>query len=89
MNRLESIATNKQTVQADDPYISNQTFTYKRIRLVICRFAKLISRIHTEKPMKKIAILAALAALLGTSLGGCIIVPGDGGYHHHRDYYRY
>ncbi|SAL11854.1 hypothetical protein AWB67_00134 [Caballeronia terrestris] len=39
--------------------------------------------------MKKIAILAALAALLGTALGGCIIVPGDGGYHHHRDYYRY
>lgn len=39
--------------------------------------------------MKKIAILAALAALLGTSLGGCIIVPGDGGYHHHRDDYRY
>ncbi|SAK91365.1 hypothetical protein AWB81_04907 [Caballeronia arationis] len=40
--------------------------------------------------MKKIAILAALAALLGTSLGGCIIVPDGGGYgyHHHHDWYR-
>jgi hypothetical protein len=38
--------------------------------------------------MKKLAILAALAVLLGASLGGCIIVPdgGGGGYHHHRDW---
>jgi hypothetical protein len=34
--------------------------------------------------MKRLAILATLAVLLGSSLGGCIIVP-DGGYHHHYD----
>jgi len=35
--------------------------------------------------MKRLAILATLAVLLGSTLGGCIVVP-DGGYHHH-DYY--
>ncbi|SAK93174.1 hypothetical protein AWB71_01006 [Caballeronia peredens] len=39
--------------------------------------------------MKKLAILAALGVLLSSALSGCIVVPGDGGYHHHRDYYRY
>ncbi|KAF1028587.1 MAG: hypothetical protein GAK40_00877 [Burkholderia plantarii] len=41
--------------------------------------------------MKRIALLATLAVLLGTSLTGCIVVPdgGGGGYHHHHDYYRY
>jgi hypothetical protein len=40
--------------------------------------------------MKKIAILIALGALLGTALSGCIVVPaeGGGGYYHHHDYYR-
>ncbi|AJW98637.1 MULTISPECIES: hypothetical protein [Burkholderia] len=38
--------------------------------------------------LKRIALLASLAVLLGSTLGGCIVVP-DGGYHHHRDYYRY
>jgi hypothetical protein len=43
-----------------------------------------------EKPMKKLAILAVLGFVLGSSLSGCIVVPGgDGGYHHHHDYYRY
>lgn len=37
--------------------------------------------------LKRIALLASLAVLLGSTLGGCIVVP-DGGYHHH-DYYRY
>lgn len=40
--------------------------------------------------MKRIAALAALAALLGCGLGGCIVVPDGGYHHHHRDYdYRY
>ncbi|WP_129572343.1 hypothetical protein [Caballeronia glathei] len=69
--------------------ISNHTITYKRTRLVILRIAKLASRIHTEKPMKKLAILAALSVLLGSALSGCIVVPAGDGYHHHRDYYRY
>lgn len=39
--------------------------------------------------MKKLAILAVLSVVLGSTLSGCIILPGDGGgYHHHRDYYR-
>ncbi|VXB31210.1 conserved hypothetical protein [Burkholderia sp. 8Y] len=38
--------------------------------------------------MKKLAILAVLSVVLGSTLSGCIIVPGDGGYHHHHDYYR-
>ncbi|WP_260865672.1 hypothetical protein [Burkholderia gladioli] len=38
--------------------------------------------------LKRIALLASLAVLLGSTLGGCIVVP-DGGYHHHHDYYRY
>lgn len=38
--------------------------------------------------MKRLAILAALSILLGSTLGGCIVVPDGGGYHHH-DYYRY
>jgi hypothetical protein len=37
--------------------------------------------------MKRLAILAALAVLLGSSLSGCIVVPDGGGYHHHGDYY--
>jgi hypothetical protein len=37
--------------------------------------------------MKRLAILAALALVLGSSLGGCIVVPDGGGYHHHSDYY--
>ncbi|WP_274000975.1 hypothetical protein [Burkholderia sp. FERM BP-3421] len=40
--------------------------------------------------MKRIAVLAALAIVLGSVLGGCIVVPEGGGYYHHRDnYYRY
>ncbi|SEB59879.1 hypothetical protein SAMN05445871_0678 [Paraburkholderia caballeronis] len=38
--------------------------------------------------MKRLAAFAILAALVGTSLGGCIVVP-DGGYHHHHDGYYY
>ncbi len=39
---------------------------------------------------KRIAILASLAVLLGSTLGGCIVVPdGGGGWHHHHDDYRY
>ncbi|WP_277957410.1 hypothetical protein [Burkholderia plantarii] len=38
--------------------------------------------------LKRIALLATLALVLGSTLGGCIIVPDGGGYHHH-DYYRY
>jgi hypothetical protein len=38
--------------------------------------------------LKRIALLAILALVLGSTLGGCIIVPDGGGYHHH-DYYRY
>ncbi len=38
--------------------------------------------------MKRIAVLAALAVVLGSVLGGCIVVP-DGGYYHRHDYYRY
>lgn len=36
--------------------------------------------------MKRIALLAALAVVLGSALGGCIVVP-DGGYYHHSGYY--
>jgi hypothetical protein len=37
--------------------------------------------------MKRLALLATLAVLIGSSLGGCIVVP-DGGYHHRGgDYY--
>ncbi|KLU27047.1 lipoprotein [Caballeronia mineralivorans PML1(12)] len=39
--------------------------------------------------MKRLAILATLALLLGSALGGCIIVPDGGGYHHHDYYGRY
>jgi hypothetical protein len=39
--------------------------------------------------MKRIAVLAALALVLGSMLGGCIVVPEGGYYHHHDDYYRY
>jgi hypothetical protein len=39
--------------------------------------------------MKRIAVLAALALVLGSTLGGCIVVPEGGYYHHHDDYYRY
>jgi hypothetical protein len=38
--------------------------------------------------MKRLAILVTLAVLLGSTLGGCIVVP-DGGYHHHDYYGRY
>jgi hypothetical protein len=38
--------------------------------------------------MKKLAILAVLSVVLGSTLSGCIIVPDGGGYHHHHDYYR-
>jgi hypothetical protein len=40
--------------------------------------------------MKKLFILASIAVLLGSALGGCIVVPdggGGGGYHHHYDHY--
>ena len=36
--------------------------------------------------MKRLALIAALAVLVGSSLGGCIVLPDGGGYHHHRDY---
>ena len=39
--------------------------------------------------MKRLAIFATLAVLLGSALGGCIIVPDGGGYHHHDHYGRY
>ncbi|WP_277396174.1 hypothetical protein [Burkholderia sp. Ac-20379] len=39
--------------------------------------------------LKRIALLASLAVLLGSTLSGCIVVPDGGGYHHHHDYYRY
>ncbi len=39
--------------------------------------------------MKRIAVLAALAIVLGSVLGGCIVVPEGGYYHHRDDYYRY
>jgi hypothetical protein len=68
--------------------ISKNTFSYKRTRLVIFQIATLNSRIHTEKTMKRLAILAALSVLLGSALGGCIVVPDGGGYHHHDYYYR-
>jgi hypothetical protein len=87
-HRSSQITRLSKATRPPDSNISNPTFAYKRTRLVICRLAKLASRIHTEKPMKKIAILVALGALLGTALSGCIVVPGDGGYHHHHDYYR-
>jgi hypothetical protein len=38
--------------------------------------------------MKKLAILAALAVVLGSTLSGCIVVPDGGEWHHHHDYYR-
>ncbi len=38
--------------------------------------------------MKKLAILAVLSVVLGSTLSGCIIVPDGGGYHHRHDYYR-
>jgi hypothetical protein len=38
--------------------------------------------------MKKLAIVAVLAALLGSTLSGCIIVPDGGGWHHHHDDWR-
>jgi hypothetical protein len=36
--------------------------------------------------MKRIAILALSALVLGSALGGCIVVPA-GGYHHGYYYY--
>ena len=41
---------------------------------------------HWEPFMKRLALLAAAALVLGSTLGGCIIVP-DGGWHHHYGYY--
>jgi hypothetical protein len=38
--------------------------------------------------MKKIIALAILAATLGSTLSGCIVVP-DGGYHGHGYYHDY
>jgi hypothetical protein len=71
-------------------FISNHTIAYKHKRLVIFPAATLASpdrNVLTEKPMKKLAILAALGVLLGSALSGCIVVPDGGwGYHHHRDY---
>ncbi|OTP66606.1 hypothetical protein PAMC26577_37590 [Caballeronia sordidicola] len=37
--------------------------------------------------MKRLAILVTLAVALGSTLGGCIIVPDGGGYHHCYDGY--
>ncbi|SAL26755.1 hypothetical protein AWB64_02219 [Caballeronia sordidicola] len=39
--------------------------------------------------MKRLALITALAVLIGSSLGGCIVVPDGGGYHHHDYYGRY
>ncbi|OXC79073.1 hypothetical protein BSU04_07865 [Caballeronia sordidicola] len=39
--------------------------------------------------MKRLTILVTLAVLLGSTLGGCIVVPDGGGYHHHDYYGRY
>jgi hypothetical protein len=36
--------------------------------------------------MKRILALAVLAAALGATLSGCIVVP-DGGYHDHPHYH--
>jgi hypothetical protein len=38
--------------------------------------------------VKRLTALALLAALVGSSLAGCIFVPDDGGYHHHHDHDR-
>jgi hypothetical protein len=38
--------------------------------------------------MKKILALIVMAVALGSSLGGCIVVPGGGGWHdHYHDHY--
>lgn len=37
--------------------------------------------------MKKIFALAILAATLGGTLSGCIVVPDGGGYGHDHHYY--
>jgi hypothetical protein len=67
------------------PHFSLQTHT------TCHRGRRYIERIkRREIPMKRIAVLAALAIVLGSVLGGCIVVPEGGGYYHHRDnYYRY
>jgi hypothetical protein len=36
--------------------------------------------------MKRIFALIVLAITLGSALGGCIVVPDGGGYHHHDHY---
>jgi hypothetical protein len=36
--------------------------------------------------MKRIFALVILAITLGSALGGCIVVPDGGGYHHHDHY---
>jgi hypothetical protein len=36
--------------------------------------------------MKRIFALVLLAITLGSALGGCIVVPDGGGYHHHDHY---
>ncbi|MGH8779797.1 hypothetical protein [Paraburkholderia sp.] len=39
--------------------------------------------------MKRIFALVVLAAMLGSALGGCIVVPDGGGYHDHHDHDHY
>lgn len=37
--------------------------------------------------MKKIFALVILGATLVSALGGCIVVPDDGGYHYHEHHH--
>jgi len=51
----------------------------------------LSTEIDRRSRLKRLAAYALLAALVGTSLAGCIFLPpGDHGHHHHDDrgYYR-
>jgi hypothetical protein len=88
--RRARVASSRLVLLSSHSNISNPTFAYKGTRLVISRIAKLVLMdSHGETSMKKLAIVVALAAALGSTLSGCIIVPdGGGGWHHHHDYYR-
>jgi hypothetical protein len=39
-----------------------------------------------KREVKRLIAALIAGALLATALGGCVIVPYDGGYHHHGYY---
>ncbi|WP_377681543.1 hypothetical protein [Paraburkholderia rhizosphaerae] len=39
-----------------------------------------------KREVKRLIATLIAGALLASALGGCVFVPYDGGYHHHRGY---